>query len=255
MSESIKSNDKNIIIQGENVSFSYNKEKIFNNINFTIFDKEFLGIIGPNGGGKTTFIKILLGLLKGYTGILSYPNPSLFSFPKDIGYVPQNTQINLNFPIMAIEVVEMGILKSSIFGFRLKKKQRQAALEILDKLGIKELAYKKIGELSGGQIQRVLIARAINGNPKLLILDEPTSNIDTKTQTEIYKLLKAINKIHTIITISHDIPITLEYATRILHINRAVYSHDIPPITLNKDGHICEIDIFQDFISNSHNPN
>ncbi len=239
-----------IIIKGKDVSFSYNKEKIFENINFDIYHKEFLGIIGPNGGGKTTFIKILLGLLKGFTGCIEYPNDELFSNNNEIGYVPQNTQININFPIMVIEVVEMGFLKTSLFGCKVKDNQRKQALEVLYKLGIEELAYKKISDLSGGQRQRVFIARAIVNDPKLLILDEPTSNIDVKAQSEIYKLLKTINKFHTIITISHDIPITLEYASRILHINRAIYSHNTPNITLNKNGHICEIDIFQDFTRN-----
>ncbi len=238
------------LIRGRNVSFSYNKEKIFENINFEIYHKEFLGIIGPNGGGKTTFIKILLGILKNFTGTIEYPNSELFKHVKEIGYVPQNTQINIDFPIMVIEIVEMGFLKTSFFGYRIKDKQRQQAIEVLDKLGIKKLAYRKISDLSGGQRQRVFIARAIVSNPKLLILDEPTSNIDVKTQAEIYELLKMINEFHTIITISHDIPVTLEYASRILHINRAIYSHDTPNITLNKSGHVCEIDIFQDFARN-----
>ncbi len=238
------------IISGNNVSFSYNEEKIFESINFEILHREFLGIIGPNGGGKTTFIKILLGLLTNFTGNISYPNPTLFASKKEIGYVPQNTQININFPIMVIEIVEMGILETKTFGYRVNNKQRLRAFEILEQLGIQNLAYKKISDLSGGQRQRVFIARALIGNPKLLILDEPTSNIDTQTQVEIYKILKTINEFHTIITISHDIPITLEYASRILHINRAIHSHEIPHIKLNKNGHICEIDIFQDFVEN-----
>lgn len=238
------------IIIGKDVSFSYNGEKIFESVNFEILHKEFLGIIGPNGGGKTTFIKILLGLLPDFTGEISYPNRELFTSKKEIGYVPQNTQINIDFPIMVIEIVEMGILETRVFGYRVNKKLRMQAFEILSKLGIENLAYKKISDLSGGQRQRVFIARALIGNPKLLILDEPTSNIDIQTQVEIYKILKTINEFHTIITISHDIPITLEYATRILHINRAIHSHETPHITLNKDGHICEIDIFQDFAKN-----
>lgn len=283
-----------VIISGKHVSFKYQKEYVFKDINFDIYNKEFLGIIGPNGGGKTTFIKLLLGILKpmqtpyfsknhnfldskleniesldsknttdsiesnskniesnpqnteSKPGIF-YPHPELFSSPKQIGYVPQNTQINLNFPIMAIEVVEMGFLESKMLGFRVKKKQREIAMQNLEKLGIAHLAFKKIGELSGGERQRVLIARAISGDKKLLILDEPTSNIDAKTQKEIYKILKRINEFHTIISISHDIPITLEYATRILYINKQIHSHEVPKLELNSDGHICEIDIFQDF--------
>ena len=127
-------NEKISIIQGKNVTFNYNREKIFDSINFDIFHKEFLGIIGPNGGGKTTFIKILLGLLKIDKGEISYPNPILFAHKKDFGYVPQNTHININFPIMAIEIVEMGFMQTKTFGFRVKKKHREKALEILSKL-------------------------------------------------------------------------------------------------------------------------
>lgn len=246
----LNTSDKIPIIIGKNVSFSYSGEKIFESVNFEILHKEFLGIIGPNGGGKTTFIKILLGLLPDFTGEINYPNRELFANQKEIGYVPQNTQINVNFPIMVIEIVEMGILETRLFGYRVNKQQKMKAIELLSKLGIENLAYKKISDLSGGQRQRVFIARALIGNPKLLILDEPTSNIDMQTQIEIYKILKTINEFHTIITISHDIPITLEYATRVLHINRAIHIHETPYITPDKDREICDIDIFQNFSKN-----
>lgn len=235
------------LLECTGLSYRYGSDYVLENVNFSVNEKDFLAVIGPNGGGKTTLIKILLGLLSPNKGKISYPNPSIFNPHSLIGYVPQDTTINSDFPIQAIDVVKMGFLKKSFFGYKVSKKETLLAFEMLEKLGIKDLAYNRISDLSGGQRQRVLIARALCGNPKLIILDEPTSSIDTKTQSEIYKILKSFNAFHTIIVISHDISILLGYASRVLYVNKEVVVHKVPSLNLDTNGHICEVDLLDRF--------
>ncbi|WP_104696832.1 MULTISPECIES: metal ABC transporter ATP-binding protein [unclassified Helicobacter] len=234
----MKNEVKQKVIECENVSFAYHSDDVLQNVNFNVYDKDFLAIIGPNGGGKTTLVKLILGLLTPKKGEIKYQ-----TLREKIGYVPQDTCINPEFPIQVIDVVKMGFLKPKLFGFRAKKEQTKEAFKILEKLGIQHLAHRKFGDLSGGQRQRVLIARALCGNPDIIILDEPTSNIDSRTQKEIYDLLKTFNQFHTIIVISHDISILLGYASRVLSVNREVVLHDMPKFEIPIDGHICEVDI------------
>ncbi|PAF45920.1 ABC transporter ATP-binding protein [Helicobacter sp. 11S02629-2] len=227
------------ILEVKDLSFKYGSEYIFKDVSFDVEDKEFLGVIGPNGGGKSTLAKLMLGLLKPDSGSLKW------NMEGKIGYVAQNTNINLDFPISVSKVVEMGFLRSTFFGVRLTKIQKECVEKILKDLKLYDLRNEKIGFLSGGQRQKVFIARALVSKPKVLILDEPTSNIDAKSQVEIYRLLKEINNTHTIIVISHDISITLEYATRILHVNRAVLSHEVSRDILKHGQAICEVDMFE----------
>ncbi|PAF50296.1 hypothetical protein BKH43_05185 [Helicobacter sp. 13S00401-1] len=229
----------NKILEVKDLSFKYGSEYIFQDVSFNIQEKEFLGIIGPNGGGKSTLAKLMLGLLKPYNGSLKW------NIEGKIGYVAQNTNINLDFPISVSKVVEMGFLRSSFFGVRFNKTQKECVEKILKDLKLYDLRNEKIGFLSGGQRQKVFIARALVSKPKVLILDEPTSNIDAVAQVEIYKLLKEINNTHTIIVISHDISITLEYATRILHVNRGVLSHEVSRDILKHGQVLCEVDMFE----------
>ncbi|RDU64200.1 metal ABC transporter ATP-binding protein [Helicobacter sp. MIT 14-3879] len=214
------------IIICKDINFKYNVNFVLKNINFSISQGDFIAFIGPNGGGKSTLAKILLGLLKPTSGSIIYPNVTLFSKNSLIGYTPQDTGINKDFPIQAFDVVLMGFLQKSRFGYKITKNDRLEALDIMQKLEIENLKYRAIGSLSGGQRQRVMIARALCGKPKLLIFDEPTSNIDMLTQKEIYKLLKQININHTIILISHDISNLSEYVNKVLFINNEIVDFD-----------------------------
>jgi len=228
------------VIDVKNLSFSYEKDKILEDVSLHVKEKEFLAIIGPNGGGKSTLLKLLLGINKPKNGqILIFdkrPSKSLSS----IGYVPQNTNINTNFPIKVIEVVMMGHIGS-------RKNEHFCALRSLKQVGMENFANSKIGSLSGGQRQRVMIARALCAHPQILLLDEPTSNIDIKGQKEIYNLLKQLNKSITIIVVSHDISVVLEYASSVLHVNKKAAFHDLS----NKkkfatdNGHFCEVELLQ----------
>ncbi|RDU57808.1 metal ABC transporter ATP-binding protein [Helicobacter sp. MIT 99-5507] len=229
------------ILVCENLSFRYDKDIVLNNISFTLRDGDFLAIIGPNGGGKSTLAKILLNLLKPTSGLIKYPQISLFNKDSLVGYTPQDTSINKDFTIQAFDVVLMGFLEKRLFGYKITKQDKKEALEIMEKLGIADIRFRKIGDLSGGQRQRVLIARALCGNPKLLIFDEPTSSIDLPTKQEIYKLLKEINSSHTIIVITHDISNLLEYASNILFINKELLSFEGLQDNIDIDRYFCKI--------------
>lgn len=236
------------LIEINKLSFAYDKELVLQDINLSVYEKDFLVLIGPNGGGKSTLVKLILGINHLQKGSIKFSNESTKEIKSQIGYVPQNTNININFPIKVIEVVMMGddSLKTSIFGY--SKAEVSHAVETLKQVGIQDLANEKIASLSGGQRQRVMIARALYSNPKIILLDEPTSSIDAQGQRQVYDLLKELNKKVTIIVVSHDLSVTLEYASKVAHINKTLSFHDIS--SLKKEfkvgsNHICEIELLE----------
>lgn len=217
------SQDLPTILHLKNIFFKYENNFVLKNIDFAVNKGDFIALIGPNGGGKTTLAKILLGLLKPSNGEIIYPNVTLFNKNSLIGYISQESNINKDFPIQAFDIVLMGFLQAKTLGYKITKTDKLEAQKIMEILNIWHIKDKKISSLSGGQRQRVMIARALCGNPKLLIFDEPTANIDMPTQKEIYQLLKQINANHTIILISHDI-FVLEYANKVLFVNCEILS-------------------------------
>lgn len=238
------------VIEIEDLSFAYDKELILDNINLSVEEKDFLAIIGPNGGGKSTLLKLILGintLDKGKITVLGKkPKHSL----TQIGYVPQNTNVNTDFPIKVIEIVMMGHVegKRPLFGYG--KHEVLCAMGALEQVGMANFAQTKIGSLSGGQRQRVMIARALCAHPQILILDEPTSSIDITGQREIYELLKQLNEHITVIVVSHDISVILEYANKAAHVNKNLSYHDISDKqstfhTHGDEEHFCEIELLQ----------
>lgn len=235
------------VITISHVDFAYDKQLILDNVSLNIEENDFLAIIGPNGGGKSTLLKLILGinsLQKGSIQVLdSKPEKNL----SKIGYVPQNTNINTDFPIKVIEVVMMGHVghKRPLFGYR--KEEIQCAMGALEQVGMSEFAQQKIGSLSGGQRQRVMIARALYAHPKILLLDEPTASIDVSGQKQIYDLLKQLNEYITIVVVSHDISVIMEYANKVAHINRKLTYHDIShKKSIQKDQeHFCEVEMLE----------
>ena len=207
------------ILSCQNIGFKYDRGPILEDINLNINDKDFLILIGPNGGGKSTLIKIILGLLTPSSGYINYPNEEIFNAKSQIGYTPQNVNINMNFPIQVMDIVLMGFLKRNNFRNKINKEEKNKAMEIMEQFSILNLAYERFSNLSGGQKQKVLLARSLCGDSKLIILDEPTSNIDVSTQKDIYRILKCISKNRAIVMISHDESIN-EYATNIIFINK-----------------------------------
>lgn len=231
----------NKILEIKNLSFSYEKQKVLEDINLDVLDNDFLAIIGPNGGGKSTLLKLILGLLKKQSGKL------LKHIKNDcIGYVPQNTNLNIDFPITALEVVLMGHKESKKRLFGYSKNDIACAMNSLKQVSMQEYANKKIGDLSGGQRQRVFIARALCANPKVMLLDEPTASIDVKGQKEIYDLLKQLNKNIAIVVVSHDISVLLNYAKNVAHVNKNLVYHHLKNIEeqINtEDEHMCEVEL------------
>lgn len=235
------------IIEITNINFSYKKDKILDNINLKVQEGDFLAIIGPNGGGKSTLLKLILGLEKYKVGNIKIFDENISKNISKIGYVPQNTNINTNFPIKVLDVVMMGHIheKKTFWGH--KQSEKLCAKGALQKVGMQDFANTKIGSLSGGQRQRVMIARALCANPKILILDEPTASIDVEGQKQIYELLQVLNKSISVIVVSHDISVILSYASKVAHINKKLVFHDISSKknTFNKDEHFCEVEMLQ----------
>ena len=230
-------------VEVKNLYFKYDKEWILEDINFTLNDKEFMAIIGPNGGGKTTLLKLLLGFLNPIKGeIKIYSKP-----PKKnrniIGYVPQHTNFSLDLPITVFDIVLQGRLKKGKFFY--SKEDKEKAKEILNTLNIYNLANKKIKDLSGGQRQKVLIARALVSKPKILMMDEPTSAIDPKGQKEILDLIE--NFEITRLVVSHDIKILLRDVDKIAYIHKKAVIHEGPKLNIPKDKHFCEVELI-DFL-------
>ena len=216
----------------KNLTFKYHNEIILDNINLEIKKNDYIALIGPNGGGKTTLIKLILGLLKPTNGEIKLQTSK-------IGYVPQYTNFSLDIPIRVIDVVLQGIL--SKYKFFYNKQDKDIALKKLKLVNMDNFANKKISQLSGGQRQRVLIARALVSEPEILILDEPTSAIDIKGQKEIYEILKNLEM--TKIIISHDINILLEGVNKVAFVSKTLVLHNTPDLHFQADdGHFCEID-------------
>ena len=238
------------VIEISNLSFAYEKQTILENVSLSVEKKDFLAIIGPNGGGKSTLLKLILGINEYTRGSITVlglaPKKSL----TQIGYVPQNTNINTDFPIKVIDIVMMGHVegKRPLFGYG--KHEVLCAMGALEQVGMADFAQTKVGSLSGGQRQRIMIARALCAHPQILILDEPTSSIDITGQREVYELLKVLNKHITIIVVSHDISVILEYANKVAHINKTLSYHDISDKhstfhTHGNDSHFCEVELLQ----------
>lgn len=224
----------------KNLSFSYTNELVLKDINLTYNKKDFLAVIGPNGGGKSTVLKLILGLLEPTKGEV------LVKKGITLSYVPQNTNINKEFPMKVLDTVLMGRLKHKKLGF-FTKKDRQKAKDALADVGLLEYADKNVAKLSGGQRQRVFIARALCSDADILLLDEPTASLDKQSQHEVYELLKKLNQKIGIIIVSHDTTVLLGYATKIAHINQTLHLHEAIGKTKEdfNSEHVCPVELLQ----------
>lgn len=208
----------------EDLSFGYDKTPLLERVFLSIHEGEFIGIFGPNGGGKTTLLKLLLGLLSPQKGKIElFGNPPQH-VSAQIGYVPQIARFDKDFPISVLDVVLMGCLSELSWWGGYPKSAKEQARRSLEAVGLLELANQSFGTLSGGQAQRVLIARALVNNPKLLVLDEPTASVDPQAEMQIYELLEGLTPRLTIIMVTHDLQTIIDKAERLLCVHKQVTS-------------------------------
>lgn len=213
------------IVSLKNITVKYGSYTAIESANLEIFEGDFIGIIGPNGGGKTTLIKTILGSVP-YSGEITL-SPTLFDNGRRlIGYLPQQTTFDRQFPISVIEVVLSGLQSQKGFSRRYKTAERNKVLQLLDNMGISSISDRQIGEISGGQMQRVLLCRAIIAEPKLLILDEPTNFVDKRFESELYDILRELNKQMTIVMVSHDVHNISSAVKSIVCVNRTIHRHN-----------------------------
>ncbi len=215
----------NIIISLEDVSFSYQEQNpVLENVNLKIKRLESVCIVGPNGGGKTTLLNLILGLIEPDKGTISVFGDKPSHSRVKIGYMPQYTKHDSLFPVNVMDLVLMGRLRKSSFG-RYSKADREIAMDALGEMAMADFARKSFSELSGGQRQRVLIARALACEPELLLLDEPTANVDPGVQEDFYEKLAKLNKWLSILLVTHDLGVVSEKIDSVVCVNRKVNLH------------------------------
>ena len=214
------------VIELEDVWAGYESDRVLESVNFRMEAGDYVGLIGPNGGGKTTLVKVILGLIKPERGVVRVMGVSPEKGRHFIGYVPQIQQSDKAFPIRVWDVVSMGRLKPSLLSnFTLSAADKKVIERSLNQMDILDLAKRSINELSGGQRQRVTIARALAAEPKILLLDEPTSSVDSRSSSQMYDLLAELNKSISILLISHDLTAISTYVKTIGCVNhRLIYN-------------------------------
>ncbi len=211
-------------IKSNNLFFQYEEIPILENVSFVIAPGEFVGIFGPNGGGKTTLLKLLLGFLKPQKGSIEILGESPKVAREKMGYVPQISHLDRQFPITVLEVVMMGCLDKSPW-HSYTKNAKEKARAALEEVGMLDFQNNSFGTLSGGQAQRVLIARALVSKPAILLLDEPTASVDASAEESIYKLLEHLKGTMTIIMVTHDLQVMLQKVDRFICVHRDVTSY------------------------------
>ncbi len=241
------------IIEVKNLHFQYGGEEVLKGLTFNIYEGDYVGIIGPNGGGKTTLIKILLGLLPFSSGEVELFNKSLRQFREfdKMGYVPQRiAYMDMNFPATVKEIVTSGRMVTRGPFSRLDSKDKEAIQKVMKVTEIESLQHRLIGKLSGGERQRVFIARALASDPLVLILDEPTVGVDVSAQKKFYEFLKKLNKEHkiTILFITHDIDVIAKEATKVLCLNHQLVCYGLPTVLNDEKLH----DLYETDVKHVH---
>ena len=219
----------NEIIKFKDVSFGYTRSMVLEKASFSINEGDFVSIIGPNGGGKTTLAKLILGLLSPEEGTITVYGNNPAKMRTRVGYVPQYSLYDPNFPVSVQEVVLMGVMKKNKFFYT--KEERTAVNRIIEKVGLSSVRNNAFSDLSGGQRQRVLIARALVSNPGILLMDEPTASVDAAIEEKISTLLEQLSIKMTIILITHDLGFVSNLVTNIICVNRKVNIHPAADLT------------------------
>ncbi len=217
-----------VILEMRSLSAGYGTRNVLDNVNFKVFENDFIGVIGPNGGGKTTLLKVILGVLKPTGGELIMGDGIDKS---TIGYLPQISTGDNSFPLSVLDVVLSGLMIHKSPGTRFSADEKRRVGDLLEELGLKEYSRSQLKELSGGQLQRVFLARAIIGNPRLLLLDEPGSFVDTAFEKSFYDKLKELNGKMTILMVSHDIGTISAHVKSFACVNGSLHYHPSSEIT------------------------
>ena len=221
---------KQPIITIRDLSVTYDTVRALEHVDLDIYADDFLGIIGPNGGGKSTLVKAIMGVVP-YSGKIDFDASIMRHGKPHIGYLPQVSSFDKVFPISVLEVVMSGLQAERGMLRRYGKAERERAMATLHKAHLDHLATRPIGELSGGQLQRVMLCRAIISEPKLLVLDEPTNFVDNRFENELYNLLHHLSHNMAIMMVSHDIGTISSVVNNIVCVNRHVHRHDSNIIT------------------------
>ncbi len=213
------------------VSFTYDGPPVVQRANLVIGERDFVCVIGPNGGGKSTLLKLILGLIEPQQGRIAVLGKSPRAARALIGYMPQRAQLDPRFPVSVLDVVLMGRLGRAPMLGPYRQADKQVALTALGEVGMAELRRRPFSQLSGGQRQRVLIARALACEPELLLLDEPMANLDPAVQDDLYGLLGTLNRKLTIVMVSHDIGFVSLYFKTVVCVNRTVHTHPMSELS------------------------
>jgi len=209
------------------LSFRYQKPLVLEDVSFTVSAGESICMIGPNGGGKSTLLKLILGLLQPETGSLQVLGLTPEQARKAIGYVPQAIRFDPLFPVNALDIVLMGRLDRLRFG-RYSRECREVAYAALEEVGLPDLAKRPFSDLSGGQRQRILIARALACEPQLLLLDEPTASIDLSVEEQVLETLARLRGRLSILMVTHDLDLVSQLGDSVLCVNHRVHRHSLP---------------------------
>ena len=213
------------LIELEHITAGYDNKIVLKDVSLTVWENDFLGIIGPNGGGKTTLLKVILGLITPKQGEISFYQHGEKVKQLKIGYLPQMSLIDRKFPISVIEVIASGLASDKPFLHSYTAEQKIQINETIEKMGLGDLRNRSIAELSGGQLQRVLLGRSMVSHPQILILDEPNSYVDKRFESKFYPLLQEVNKESTVILVSHDIGTVLSQVKNIACVNEDLHYH------------------------------
>ena len=233
------------LLKLENINAGYDKKTMLRDVNLEVKEQDFIGIIGPNGGGKTTLLKVILGLIQPFSGKINHFFPAEFMDSSTfLGYLPQQIIFDKKFPISVGEVILSGLISSGKKSDKSKVERNKKLDEILNKLGMTNFKNKVIGELSGGQMQRVFLGRSIISQPGLLILDEPDTFVDNRFENELYQILSELNKTMAILLVSHDIGTISSYIKTIACVNQSLHYHPSNEISSDQlKVYNCPIDI------------
>ena len=238
-------NEEVIPVEIEGLASGYGDDPVINDVNLKVEDDDFVGIIGPNGGGKTTLLKSILGLLKpmkGYVRVFGKPPEETRN---RIGYVPQYATFDEDYPITVREVVQMGRRREKKFYQSYSDRDRRRTTEVLEDVEMVDYKDDPISALSGGQKQRVFIARALVSDPDILLLDEPTASVDRKLEKGIYALLRELNDEMAIVVVTHDIGVMSSYVTKVACLSGELYTSNEPYMDreMLEDAYQCPVEL------------